>query len=398
MSVECKGQNCCVVGCKSYFHNINATTPISGFIKHKDCTDYCRELPDYAGKVYSIGSPPYRISSGKGSKIDRAAVLQSLDIVAKTMHNDFIKAKRKKDYITDENAKRLKQAAKSLRSAGLTGYHLEREIDELAWFVGGDPAKILQLQHKLNQLSIPGKSGRLKEDGAYGIETMGAWTSFTRYLGNGTITTLNWVDPLKNLTIGSSNWGINNTIHNADTKLQYFRVESPHITPNGITQNGWFRGKRLPINYNHINIDFGKNPTAFESWVKQQYDHYPLSDDAYSALKDLKQLGKKVRIAGKVLLVGGVVLDALELGKAIEADLKDADKKLGYTTIETTASIGGRWAGGAIGAKIGAGIGLMAGPFAPVVVPVLAVVGGGLGAWGGDEFAKWVVDITCTEE
>lgn len=40
----------------------------------------------------------------------------------------------------------------------------------------------------------------------------------------------------------------------------------------------------------------------------------------------------------------------------------------------------------------------MAGPFAPVAVPVLALVGGGLGAWCGDEFAKWVVHITCTEK
>ena len=62
------------------------------------------------------------------------------------------------------------------------------------------------------------------------------------------------------------------------------------------------------------------------------------------------------------MLVGGVALDELELGTAVNADLKDADRKLGRTTALTAASIGGSWAGGALGAKAGALLGALAGP------------------------------------
>lgn len=46
-------------------------------------------------------------------------------------------------------------------------------------------------------------------------------------------------------------------------------------------------------------------------------------------MKDLEESGNIVRIAGKVLLVAGIALDALELGIAVSADLKDAERKLG---------------------------------------------------------------------
>ena len=115
-------------------------------------------------------------------------------------------------------------------------------------------------------------------------------------------------------------------------------------------------------------------------------------------MKDLKDTGKKVRIAGKVLLVAGIALDALELGIAVNADLKDADRKLGKTTASTVASIGGRWAGAAAGAKAGAVIGAMTGPAAPVAIPVLSIMGGVGGSFAGDYLAKWVVDITYAED
>lgn len=132
--------------------------------------------------------------------------------------------------------------------------------------------------------------------------------------------------------------------------------------------------------------------------IQSRYNHYPLSDDAYNALKDLKSTGKKVRIAGRVLLVGGIALDVLELGTAVNADLKDADRKLGKTTALTAASIGGSWAGGALGAKAGALLGTLAGPAAPVAIPILSIAGGIGGAFGGDKLAQWVIDITDVED
>ena len=38
-------------------------------------------------------------------------------------------------------------------------------IERLAWFVGGDAAKIRQLQQRFNELNL---GGRLLEDGVYG--------------------------------------------------------------------------------------------------------------------------------------------------------------------------------------------------------------------------------------
>lgn len=101
---------------------------------------------------------------------------------------------------------------------------------------------------------------------------------------------------------------------------------------------------------------------AIYDYIRNRYNHYPLTDGAYNALKDLKDTGKKVRIAGKVLLVAGVFLDALELYLAVDLDLKDADRKLGETTSSTVFSIAGRWGGGFAGAKFGAAFGAMTGP------------------------------------
>lgn len=103
---------------------------------------------------------------------------------------------------------------------------------------------------------------------------------------------------------------------------------------------------------------------------------------------------KVIRIGGKILLVCGIVLDALELGKAIEDDLHDVDGNLGRKTLSTAASIGGQWGGAALGAKLGAATTI----YAPVAVPILSLVGGAVGAFAGDALAKWVVDITYVGE
>lgn len=60
-------------------------------------------------------------------------------------------------------------------------------------------------------------------------------------------------------------------------------------------------------------------------------------------------MGKVVEIGGRVLLVAGVVLDALELCNTIDDDLHDADQKIGKKTYSSIASIGGNWAGGTLG-------------------------------------------------
>ena len=123
----------------------------------------------------------------------------------------------------------------------------------------------------------------------------------------------------------------------------------------------------------------------------------PLSDKAYKHLSNLKGTAKKVRRAGKVLVLCGAALAALELGLAVNADLKDADKKLGKTTVSTTISIGGSWAGAALLAKAGALLGAATGPAAPFAIPILSLAGGIVGSIGGSHLAEYIVDITYVE-
>lgn len=158
------------------------------------------------------------------------------------------------------------------------------------------------------------------------------------------------------------------------------------------------RSRTQTIDYNHVNFDKMPNSNWLYDWLQRQYNHYPLKNEAYDVLKDLKSTGKKVRIAGKVLLVAGAALDALELGTAINEDLKDTDKKLGITTAAAAASIGGSWAGSALGAKAGALLGSLTGPVVPIAVPVLSIVGGIAGSFGGDKLAQWIIDITDVED
>ena len=133
-------------------------------------------------------------------------------------------------------------------------------------------------------------------------------------------------------------------------------------------------------------------------YIRKQYNHYPLTDDVYNVLKDLKDTAQKVRIAGKALLIAGIALDTLELGLAVDSDLKDAVRKLGKTAASTAASIGGRWAGAAAGAKAGVVLGAMTGPAAPIAIPILSIIGGIDGPFAGNHLAKWVVDITYVED
>ena len=120
-------------------------------------------------------------------------------------------------------------------------------------------------------------------------------------------------------------------------------------------------------------------------------DHTEISKEAYDILKNFRNSGTIVRIGGRVLVVAGTLLDALELGVAVHEDLTDADKKLGGKTLYTSISIGGRWAGAAIGAQIGAWAGTLTGFAAPVAIPVLSLVGG----IAGSALAQLAVDITA---
>lgn len=319
--------------------------------------------------------------------------------IARQLERDLERNERENNYITDETEQALKLAAVELGRCGAGIGSLGGKIERLAWFVGGDPGKIRQLQQKLNQLGV---GEHLTEDGVYGKKTLAAWEKFLSRLEHGAVPTLTWIDPLQSkltgIKIGSttegSTLGLNNALISSSNQ-PFIHIDGPH---SGRTLKIPGVRKRKPINFNHLNVDKVPNGNWIYNQLQSRFNHHELSGDAYNALKDLKATGKKVRVAGKVLLVAGIALDALELGTTIDADLKDADRKIGKKTLSAAASIGGSWAGAALWAKIGAIAGGMTGPAAPVAVPVLSLLGGMIGSAAGDWLAREIVDITYVED
>ena len=215
---------------------------------------------------------------------------------------------------------------------------------------------------------------------------------------HGSVPTLGFIDPLQssitNITIGATKNGVNQGVTNA---LMMGPRPYVHFDPPHGGGKGWFQGTKQRIDYYHINLDSIERAPGIYQWLSYRYNHYPISEDAYNVLKNMKKAGKVVRIAGRALLVAGAVLDAVEIGSAMHTDLNDADGKLGKITVSAVAEVGGSWGGAFLGAKLGALAGTIAGPAAPVAVPVLGIIGGIAGAIGGSALAEWVVDITYLE-
>ena len=347
------------------------------YIDHIEQHIFGRDIPNYYG----------------GRNGDRAygrLITSSLESIVKEIERDLEQGIRDNDYMQDENADRLKEALKDLERCGVQCYSLERKVDALAWFVGGDPEKIRQLQQKLNELDI---GERLKEDGVFGNLTLNAVVAFLRKFDQGTVPILRWIDPLQSditgITVGRTTKSTtdNALIRNGAQRFVHFDPPHPGQTIS-------INGKKQPIDFNHVNIEKMPTKNPAYNFLQKKYNHYKIRDDAYRCLSDLKSTGKIIRKASKKLLVGGFVLDALELLPDVIAELKDADRKLEKSTWSTLGGIGGSWAGAAAGAKIGALLGAATGLAAPVAVPVLGFVGGVAGSFSGDAFGRWGVDIT----
>ena len=361
-----------------------------------------REYLDRMERVVFRQDVPTMCSARWGSPNYDGLLKGALESVARQLERDLERNERENNYITDDTAKELKLAVGELERCGISTGLASGKIEKLAWFVGGDPAKIRELQSKLNQLGI---GEHLNEDGVYGGKTLAAWEKFLTNLEHGTVPTLAWIDPLQSdltgITVGSSKYG--KTYYLNDALMMgshpYIRIDPK---PNG-TETAWPRGVKTNITYPHINFDPRPDSNWLYDQIKSNYNHYRLSDSAYDKLKDLKDAGKKVRVAGKVLLVAGIALDVLELGTTIDADLNDADRKLGKKTLSTAVGIGGSWADAALGAKGGAMLGAVAGTaafpfFGTAIGGVIGGVFGGIGGGlAGDKLATYIVDITYLE-
>ena len=349
---------------------------------------------------YSIGSRDYRDYvertvfrqelSTLGSYDYDGIIKGALEVIASQLERDLTRNERENNYITDDTARNLKEAVRDLNRCDVSAGSAESTIERLAWFVGGDPAKIRQLQSKLNELGI---GERLEEDGVFGNKTANACVAFLRKLEQGSVPIFRWIDPLQShitgITVGSTKNSPTNNALVLNGAQRFVHFDPPH--PGQTTK---INGKRVPIDFYHVNIQEMPNRNRVYNWFQRKCNHYEIPDDVYRHLKDLESTGKTIRKGGRKLLIAGLVLDVWELIPDIIRELKDTDRKLEKSTWSTLGGIGGSWAGAAAGAKIGALAGTATGLAAPVAVPVLSFVGGIVGSFKGDEFGRWVVDIT----
>ena len=349
---------------------------------------------------YSIGSREYRdymerkvflqdLPAMSGDDYD-GALRDALTSIANQLQRDLAKNERENNYITDETARKLRDAVGELGYCGISVGFADSAIERLDWFVGGDSNKIRRLQQKLNELGL---GTRLEEDGVFGNKTLNACEVFLRKLDQGAVPMLRWIDPLQShitgITVGSTKSSATNNALVLNGAQRFVHFDPPH--PG---QTIKINGKRQPIDFYHVNIEAMPNGNSIYNHLQTKYNHYKISDDAYRYLKDLESTGKIIRRGGRKLLIAGFALDVWELLPDVIAEAKDADRKLEKSTWSTIGGIGGSWAGAAAGSKIGALLGAATGLAAPVAVPVLGFVGGIAGSFGGDAFGRWVVDIT----
>lgn len=371
MSRELVGSNREIVGSAAYFEKLH-NTHFSGTLRCSRSEDFARSMESLAENRFCHLFKP------------------NLEQLVRELERDLEQGLRDNDYIRDENADGLRTALKQLERCGIQCYSLESTVDDLAWFVGGDEDKIRRLQCKLNELKI---GGHLTEDGIYGKKTDTVRSALLDELARGTIPTLRWIDPLQ-----SNSTGIRAATKTAKDGRSFSRlIRDGSNTPLFRADLHPYKGNS---NYYHVNVDTLPDAPVHQQNLAKRLDHAEISKEAYDVLKDFQTSAKKVRIAGRVLLVAGSVLDVLELCSTIDDDLHDADRKIGKKTYSSAAEIGGSWAGSALGAKGGAWAGAAIGTAVlPGVGTAVGGIAGGLvlgvaGSFAGSSLGKWVIDIT----
>ena len=349
--------------------------------KHKDVlkdilmhAQYQREHDRMYGKCgYVICSERYlewvekevfdaSLKSRVGDKYNyRAYFSAQLLYLREEMTHDLEEGIRNNDYITDLYKDNLLLAAENLEKCGVTCYDLERKAKRLAWFVGGDPRKIKELQHKLNDLGL---FQYLKEDGVYGKKTHEAVCEFHAKLESPNVPKLvkigEVVDVAHNIT---------DTVSDASENMAYFKVQNGYqsdqiallLSPNG---KDWL---------------LHKNPTQ-------------------SSIRFIEQFKGKASVwktANKTLLVTGFALDALQVVSVSLDGTKDIEQKLVESSKTATKT--------ALSTLMGHGVSQATKKVLPIVLRKLsggALVGSAFGPVGtiagaiiGDVFFALVGDV-----
>lgn len=312
-------------------------------------------------------------------------------------------------YVRDENGDALRGAVNELGRCGCGNISFySSKIQTLCWYREISSSNVLALQKALNKTS---GSAKLTEDGVYEEKTSNVWNNFMDILAHGSFPSLTIINPLQTDLTGikiesvlkhkkKTPWLIQNLPESKlpDTYWQTFLFDT---NKTGNQALFYFDAPHPHHNYYHWNYH-PDGPTLIPLG-----DHVAITEEAFLKLAYFERDAKVVKIAGRILLVTGAALDAIELGTTMYADLNDADGKIGRSTITTAASIAGEWGGSIAGAKLGAMAGatlgsVLPGPGTLVCGFVGGLAGGIAGAVAGDAFGNWVaecvLDITGVGE
>lgn len=297
--------------------------------------------------------------------------------------HDLDEGLRNNDYITDLHKDHLLLAAENLEKCGVSCYDLERKAKRLAWFVGGDPRKIEDLQRRLNDIGI---FQHLKVDGVYGKKTHAVVCEFHAKLESHNVPKLVKIGEV--VETGFEIADISGTAFNVFKKTQEQIADTSKDIALFNVQSG-FRGERLAVKLSAT----GKY---------RNLDGLAVTGNAVHMLDSLEDSAKVFNHADKMFVATGQFFNLLELISAIYKDATDVDKKLGVGTLKSITEIvltevtssafvaAGTAGTSAILVKIGATAGTAIAPGVGTIAG--AIIGGVLFALVGDTLVENVVD------
>ena len=253
-----------------------------------------------------------------GSNLDYTQYFSSkLTAIRDELQRDLEQGIRDNDYITDLCKDNLLRAVENLEKCGISCYDLKRKIESLAWFVGGDPQKIAELQRKLNFLHL---TGQLKEDGVYGAKTHEALCEFLEKIQSPNAPKLVKIGDVMDMTFSLSKDSFDaiNTareqIVEANKNIAIFHVEK-----------GYYRDM-LPVKLS-------------ASGQYRSLNGLTVSGDAARMLSVLDDSARVFEKAGKKFVVTERIFNVLELGNSVYKDITDPGKIPLTHTLKTGSKI-----------------------------------------------------------
>ncbi len=259
------------------------------------------------------------LKSRVGSYFDYTQyVLSQLAEVRDELQRDIDQGVYDNDYITDPCKDNLLEAVENLEKCGISCYDLKEKIKSLAWFVGGDPQKIAELQKKLNYFHF---NEKLKEDGVYGAKTHEALCEFLERISSPNVPKLVKIGDVMDMT-----FSVSKDSFDAINTTQEQIVEAKYNIANFVVKNGHRSGDILSVKLSAT----GKY---------RSLDGLTVTGDAARMLSVLDDSARVFEKAGKKFVVTERILNVLELGNSVYKDITDPGKIPLTHTLKTGSKI-----------------------------------------------------------